>query len=184
MTQSRPIDLDGLTTRLEQIPPRSPSLASTEPIDEEEDYRCDLANETEYYNTLIREGGRPSHPVSLGRDVLEDPGEYREILSYWQLHNGDAENRKWKMFRSQMCEWQIFLEYQREHRQEGRFPTYINALKRSFARHDFTRPYQLDEDPERQDKLTTWIEFLDYEYWIYDRYMATLKLRQPMYDEA
>ena len=102
--QSRPIDLDDLTTRLEQIPdnreapPRSPSLASTEDLGEEEYYRLRPGEQTEYYNTLIREGGRPSHPVSLGRDILEDPGEYREILSYWQLHNHDAENRKWEVF--------------------------------------------------------------------------------------
>jgi hypothetical protein len=70
-------------------------------MDDEESYRYDLERETEYYNTLIREGGRPSHPVSLGRDVLEDPGEYREILSYWQLVNHDAEGRVWRVFGAQ-----------------------------------------------------------------------------------
>ena len=153
-------------------------------LDEEEDYRHDLEEETDYYNTIIREGGRPSHPVNLGCDILEDPGEYREILSYWQLHNGDGENRKWKVFRSQMSEWQIYLEYRRKHRQEGRFPTYATKLESTFARHEFTRPYKLDKDLERQDKLTTWIEFLGYEYSIYDTYVANLRLRQAMYDEA
>jgi hypothetical protein len=58
-------------------------------MDAEESYRYDLEKETEYYNTLVAEGGRPSHPVSLGRDVIENPEEYREILSYWQsvAHN-------------------------------------------------------------------------------------------------
>ena len=129
--QSRPIDLDDLTTRLEDISadrqaqPRSPSprtaaiqlkvseyilrfdpsgyrfrtRETTASLDEEKDYPRDLADETECYNTLVREGGRPSHPVSLGRDVLEDPGEYREILSYWQL---DGDGRAWIVFGSQM----------------------------------------------------------------------------------
>jgi len=37
------------------------SRETTEPLDEEDDYCCDLADETEYYNALIREGGQPSH---------------------------------------------------------------------------------------------------------------------------
>jgi hypothetical protein len=151
MSHSRPVDLDDLMTRLEDISadrqtqPRSPSphiaaarmkvsgcmpplvqsdlrsRETTESLDEEEDHLRGLADETEYYNTLIREGGRPSHPVSFGRDILEDPGEYREILSYWQLVNHDAEGRVWKVFGSQMCEWQRFRKWQRKNREEGRF---------------------------------------------------------------
>jgi hypothetical protein len=160
------------------------SRDTTESIDEERDYRRDLANETEDYNTLVREGGRPSHPVSLGRDILDDPGKYREILSYWQLHNHDAEGRVWKVFRSQMCEWQAFREWQRKNRAQGRFPKYAEGVKGGLAEHGFTRPFQLDEDPERQDKLTTWIEFLDYEYWWYDKDIRVVKRHQPRYDEA
>jgi hypothetical protein len=52
--------------------------------DLEEYYRSCLEEETEYYNTLINEGGRPSHPISLGSDILENYGEYYEILSRWQ----------------------------------------------------------------------------------------------------
>jgi hypothetical protein len=149
--QSRPIDLDDLTTRLEdvsayrQAQPRScsphtaavrmnvsgyipplehsdlRSRETTVSLDEEEDYRRDLAEEMEYYNTLVREGGRPSHPVSLGRDVLEEPGEYREILSYWQLVNHDAEGRVWKVLGSQIYEWQQFRRWHRKNREGGRF---------------------------------------------------------------
>jgi hypothetical protein len=56
-------------------------------------------------------------------------------------------------------------------------------VKRSLARHGFTRPIELDEDPERQDKLTTWIEFLDFEHWFYDKDMRIVKRLQPEYDE-
>ena len=60
------------------------SRDTTELLDEEEDYGVDLKRETKYYNLLVSEGGLPSHPVSLNRDILKDPEEYREILSYWQ----------------------------------------------------------------------------------------------------
>ena len=153
-------------------------------MDDEESYRYDLERETEYYNTLLREGGRPSHPVSLGRDVLEDPGEYREILSYWQLDNHDAEGRVWKVFGSQMGNWQHFRRWQRKNREGGRFPKYVEGVKGGLVEHGFTRSFQLEEDPERQDKLTTWIEYLDFEYWWYDKDMRFVKRLKPRYDEA
>jgi hypothetical protein len=153
-------------------------------MDDEESYRYDLERETEYYNTLLREGGRPSHPVSLGRDVLEDPGEYREILSYWQLVNHDAEGRVWKVFRSQMGNWQHFGRWQRKNREAGRFPKYVEGVKGGLAEHGVTRSFQLEEDPERQDKLTTWMEYLDFEYWWYDKDMRFVKRHQPRYEEA
>lgn len=49
------------------------------------------------------------------------------------------------------------------------------ALKERLARHGFTRPFQLDEDAARQDKMTTWIEYLGYEYWWYDYYAGIAK---------
>jgi hypothetical protein len=131
------------------------------------------------YNTLVNEGGRPSHPVSLGRDILENPGEYREILSFWNRRSNN-----WEVFGPQLGEWQDFRKYQQRNREEGRFLTYINAVKRSFARHGFTRPFELDENLERQDKLMTWIEFLDYEYWKQDKDMKFVKRLQPEYDAA
>jgi hypothetical protein len=133
----------------------------------------------EYCDTLVKEGGRPSHPVNLGRGIIENPGEYREILSYWQTHSGD-----WQVFQAQMGTWREFRRWQRKNREDGRFAKYAEDVKVGLAEHGFTRLFQLAEDPERQDKLTTWIEYLDYEYWWYDRDMRILKLRRPEYDEA
>jgi len=148
-------------------------------MDEEESYRYDLVKQAEYYNTLVDEGGRPSHPVSLGRDIIETPGEYREILSFWQRGSND-----WKVFGRQMGEWRRFRAWQQNNREEGRFPKYVEGVKGGLAEHEFTRSFQLDEDLERQDKLTTWIEYLDYEYWWYDKDMRFVKRHQPRYDEA
>ncbi|TAQ86163.1 hypothetical protein B7494_g5510 [Chlorociboria aeruginascens] len=177
---SRPIDLDDLATGFEQVPLRSSSLASTIESIDEEFYHLDLAHETDCYNTLIREGGRPSHPVSLGRDVLEDLGQYREIISYWQSGEYD-----WQVFQRQMGAWRAFLEFQRKHRdKKGDFPQYARAVRQRLEKYGFTRPFQLDEVLERQDKMTTWIEYLDYEYWRYLKDMAFVKLHQPEYNAA
>ena len=194
MAQPLPINLDDLTTRLEvisaeiqELPRPSFRIGSdcrsrdtTESLDEERD----LMDEMKYYNTLVSEGGRPSHPVSLGPDVIEDPGKYREILSYWQVVNHDAEGRVWRVFASQKARWRAFREWQQKNRENGRFPTYFEGVKQGLAEHEFTRTFQLDQDPERQDKLTTWIEYLDYEYRWYDKDMRFVKLHQPEYDAA
>jgi hypothetical protein len=147
----------------------------------------ELKEQTKYYNMLIREGGRPSHPVSLGRDVLEHPGEYREILSYWQLRNNDAEGRVWNVFGSELSEWRKFREYQRRSRllkTENRLDVYSQQLHSRLTRHGFMQSVQLHEDPKQQDRLTTWIEFLNFEYKIYDFYTGTIKRFQPQVDEA
>ncbi|KAI4141345.1 MAG: hypothetical protein LQ341_003532 [Variospora aurantia] len=186
--QSRPIDLNYLSARLEdvsanrQASPQPSSCATTEPYDEEECHRQELEKEVEYYNTLIKEGGRPSHPINLGPGVAQDPGEYREILSVW--HHLSHPHGSWMVFEAQMYEWGAFRHYQRHHREGDRFPKYVELVKRSLAKHNFTRPFAPIEDLEHQDKLTTWIEFLDYEYWLYDKDMMFVKRRQPQYDEA
>jgi hypothetical protein len=66
----------------------------------------------------------------------------------------------------------------------GGFPAHVETVKRRLAQHGFTRIFQLDEDPKRQDKLTTWIEYLNFEYWWYDRYVSSVKRQQPLYEEA
>ena len=143
-----------------------------------------MEEQTEYYNTLISEGGQPSHPVSLGRDILENPGEYCEILSYWQFVKGDAENRVWKVFGSQMGEWLRFKKNQQAVREQDRLLKYTESAKHRLPKYGFTQSFQFHEDPERQDKLTTWIEFLNYEYRKYENETDTIKRLQPQFDEA
>ncbi|KAF2749608.1 hypothetical protein M011DRAFT_474966 [Sporormia fimetaria CBS 119925] len=86
-TESRPIDPDRLTTILQQCADRepSPSIATTAPSSpEEEKYQDDLRYETKCYNALVEAGGRPSHPLNRLEDIVNDPGDYRDILSFWQ----------------------------------------------------------------------------------------------------
>ncbi|EGX93265.1 hypothetical protein CCM_04638 [Cordyceps militaris CM01] len=46
------------------------------------------------------------------------------------------------------------------------------------------REFQLDEDPKRQDALTTWLEYLCFEYWWQDHYDKCLAMRQTEHDAA
>jgi hypothetical protein len=146
----------------------------------DEQYHEDLRSETECYNTLVNDGGRPSHPVSLLEDVLKNPGEYREILSYWQDHPAG-----WKVFSKQLQRWGDFRERQRSMREQGRFPEYIDVLRDRLTKHDFfVRTFQFHEDPSRQDKLTTWVEYLDFEYRTYNQFANYIRRHQRQYDEA
>ncbi|KAI1498084.1 hypothetical protein F5X99DRAFT_432308 [Biscogniauxia marginata] len=52
----------------------------------------------------------------------------------------------------------------REDHGHGEFLEYAEEVKHRLAKHGFTQTFQLEEDPKRQDNLTTWIEYLNYEY--------------------
>ena len=99
-------------------------------------------------------------------DPLSDPEDIARRLGFWQ---DEREYRR-----------QAFREV---HTDRG-FPEYAEAVKRRLTRHGFTATFQLDEDPKRQNELTTWIEYLNYEYWWCDRYTAGVSQLQPRRDEA
>ncbi|GKU13372.1 unnamed protein product, partial [Fusarium langsethiae] len=65
----------------------------------------------------------------------------------------------------------------REHGCRG-FCGYAKAVKRRLASHSFTQPFELDEDPKKQHGLTTWIEYLNYEYWWLDKYTSDIERLQ------
>ena len=65
-----------------------------------------------------------------------------------------------------------------------RLPAYAEPVTKHLAEHGFTRAFQLDQDPARQDKLTTWIKYLRYAYCLRDRCVERIRNLQPEYDEA
>ncbi|KAH8656454.1 hypothetical protein BGZ61DRAFT_466529 [Ilyonectria robusta] len=64
------------------------------------------------------------------------------------------------------------------------FHDYAAAVKRRLTRHDFTQPFELEEDPKKQDRLATWIEYLNYEYWWLDKYIGDIERLEPKHDKA
>ena len=191
-----------------------------------------------HHDELVSDGGRPWYPISLIKDVSENPRKYYEMLWVWSPKIGD-----WDVFKQQLWRWQDFRCWQRDHRGvfeksnhaanvtwrkrlytklgdtwnlsqlEGDekllndfewwkfyrkskrknvsqfrgdygFPKYIEAVKKRLAQHGFTRALELDQDHTRQDKLTTWMEYLYYESWWHDRHIAEFKSQQTCYEMA
>lgn len=140
--------------------------------------------EREVYYALVNDGGRPCYEISLLEDVARRPVEYREMLSVWQSAEDD-----WSVFGAQLTSWREFRTYQLSVRGEGKFPRYIKLLKKRLARHDFTQTYQLDDvlldnNPDRQDKLATWIEYLNFGYQVYEHYANLTRRHQSHYENA
>jgi hypothetical protein len=172
-------------------------------ISDEEQYEYSKQHQTEAYHKLVDTRGRPSHPLERMVDIVDDPGELREILSFWQEREGD-----WEVYGTQFGQWKEFQRVQR-HAREGRFrnesslflavqydtwdkfasefpknidgargfPEYIQSAKERLVRNGFTRPFKFDQDLAKQDKLTTWIEFLNWEYMRYEDYAYEAKIR-------
>ncbi|PHH93268.1 hypothetical protein CDD83_8779 [Cordyceps sp. RAO-2017] len=67
---------------------------------------------------------------------------------------------------------------------DGGFLAYVEAVQQRLTEHGLTQTFQLNQDQARQDKLTTWIEYLCCEYCWYDRYNRVAKELQAKYDEA
>ena len=150
-----------------------------------------------YYNKLIENGGRPSHPISLGDNGARNLEDYREILSYWK---SPSHRYEWMVFMDQFGLWSEFCEAQRRMRidgpleegkyyppgpaKPGRFAGYRRTLRKRLVRYGFKQSFQLNEDPDRQDKLTTWMEFLNFKYVPYERCVNVMKSLQQQHDEA
>lgn len=218
--KSRPVDAQQLTARLLQGPTykervtRSPSVASTTPpLNEEDDYLEDIQYETESFNWLVDNGGRPSHPLERMEDIIKNPGQDREILSFW-LDEASQVNDWRGIFREQAGRWMCFRRIQRHAREQqfgherylvraetydnwqefaGRFISpiqgmgfteYANAAKERLQRYGFTRIFQLDPNLSQQDKLTTWIEYLNYEYMRYEHFSISARRGRRHDDKA
>ncbi len=126
-----------------------------------------LRDERQYYDELVRDGGRPWYPISLLDDVSKNPDKHREMLRYWQ-GGMMAEPDQWAVYGPQLIRWRDFRGWQAKRRKvfRGRVDHFtVWATRFLRKRHDYTAPveFAFDEDPKQQDHLTTWIEYLAYE---------------------
>ncbi|PMB67897.1 hypothetical protein BM221_006072 [Beauveria bassiana] len=78
--------------------------------------------------------------------------------------------------------------WQRRHQIEpgcSGFDDYKTAFGARLSRHGhLLSDLQLKENPRQQDALTTWAEYLCFEYWWHDYYLARLRHLKPEYDRA
>ncbi|EFY85387.1 hypothetical protein MAC_08582 [Metarhizium acridum CQMa 102] len=113
--------------------------------------------------------------------------EYREIGWDEQAARIEADPNslkqpgEWWHAMQTHCNWR--RRYQRELECHS-FSDYQGAVRARLARHGFTRSFYLAEDPKQQDKLTTWIEYLGFEYWWLDRYTALKERLKLKHDNA
>ncbi|PTB49199.1 hypothetical protein M431DRAFT_98005, partial [Trichoderma harzianum CBS 226.95] len=66
----------------------------------------------------------------------------------------------------------------------GSFSAYQEAVKKRLACHNFTREFRLEADPRQQDAWTTWVEYLNFEYFERDRLAALLMRLEQDYINA
>ncbi|KPM36141.1 hypothetical protein AK830_g10411 [Neonectria ditissima] len=85
--------------------------------------------------------------------VRTETGKPDDIVD-WVIYQVDREGRR---------------AWCKEERCDG-FADYAKAVKRRLVRHQFTKPFELNEDIKQQDELATWMEYLGFECWWLDRY--------------
>ncbi|QYS97556.1 hypothetical protein H0G86_004784 [Trichoderma simmonsii] len=142
--------------------------------------------ETFAYHALVSEGGRPSHPLSQLKSIVSAPGKYRDILAFWQ-----DQSDEWQVFSKQLTRWRMFLSHQKSSRRPPRYPNHLEELTERLERHSFALPPGFDKPPngfcrhiDQQNKLATWIEYINYEFTRRDEYDKWLETCQPGYDAA
>ena len=106
----------------------------------------------------MADGGQPSHPVSLGFGVLDNPGQYKDILWVWH-----EDCRFQAEFRKQLITWQKFREYQKKIRgwyvKRHRFHEYQNAVRQSQEDAQCAWNITVREDQRTHDRFQDWVEF-------------------------
>ncbi|KAI1187361.1 hypothetical protein F5B17DRAFT_399991 [Nemania serpens] len=265
--RSRPLDLDQVDARLRKLssvdnnddttplrdrPTRTRITRSPSPVCVQEARK--KGRETDIYNDLVKDGGRPLYPIHLLDDIFENPEEHAELTRPWRLgwkvdfpwKSADPWDEPRTIFQRQRERWEDFRKWQNDNRgieedagypafvektkfrqrrfareatarllahleadpsyleklwerdqdmreeqryrcrdsQGGKgFVGYIETAKRRLARHGLTRPFQFQEDPKQQDKLTEWIKYLNYECWWLEWYTRALERLRSLHDE-
>ncbi|ATY65357.1 hypothetical protein A9K55_001234 [Cordyceps militaris] len=244
---SRPLDIDDLDARLRQVSPNKSFSLQPEPRTARSPTPLvdPTIRETEAYQELVNDGGRPLYPIDLIHNMFQHPDNYAETLRPWQVNISPVSPSG--IFQKQLQRWQNFRKWQNDHRghedDDGGFLAYVErnkhrirrdkkpkwaakrlaeieadpsclqsswedrqwererqrrycrehgcqgfrdymeAVKRRLTRHDFIQPFKLSEDPKNQDNLSTWIEYLNYEYWWLDKYTSDIERLEPEHDK-
>lgn len=152
---------------------------------------------------MVEDGGRPMVPADLIDQVFEDPSAYREMLLPWLEFPRANPPDVSAVLTAQLLHWRYFRTWQKYNRVldsdpdpsrsaskyfYARFlrhsPDYTEALRTLLALYDFNRPFQLHDDPARQDTLTTWIEYVGWVCASHYRFARLVEKHQPAHDEA
>ncbi|KAI9772281.1 MAG: hypothetical protein M1840_001030 [Geoglossum simile] len=191
MAQAHAVDANELREKLKQISssestfrpstfrPSSESTSSYTPTPPPD---SPTEIERESYDTLVQEGGRPSHPIHLGFDVLSNPGEYKDIISYWDCIPGTGR----LLYLTQLNVWRKFCERQRKIRQhyQNKFPDYQQKVRERRRRHGLEGDVELHRERDRQSRLDNWMEYQDYQYQFLERKEKDVEQAQEKLNSA
>ncbi|KAI1172980.1 hypothetical protein F4777DRAFT_601119 [Nemania sp. FL0916] len=157
------------------------------------------------YDKLVNDGGRPVYPLPLFDQVAANPRQYLDILAPWQCETFDFGDHIYAdVFKYQLDSWRGFRRFQLCNRIPGppdylershvyrhffhyfrrKYPDYREAARNLLAQYDFTRPFQFHDDATRQDKLTTWTEYLVFMCATHHAHARWAERSKPKYDEA
>ena len=157
------------------------SRSRTPVVDEEELREKNLCEEREAYNALVTDGGRPSHPISLGSDVLNNPGKYKDIIWFWQFFIYGFEFEQ--DFQKQLALWKDFREFQDRARRfyllRKRFHEYEAAVRESWEDAQLPWDIKIHEDRHKQNRLENWNEFRSFYY----RKLKAQRKRMPLVEK-
>ncbi|KAI1179684.1 hypothetical protein F4777DRAFT_442439 [Nemania sp. FL0916] len=119
-----------------------------------------------------------------GKQAAEGFSAFLESQKKEFVHSGESRLLSDPAFETSVRSmWEAAKRHLELSGREG-FTAYTQAVKDRLRSHNFTQPFQLSEDPRRQDARTTWIEYLNYLYWWQDRYAASMKTVEPRFRKA
>ncbi|KIW36304.1 uncharacterized protein PV06_11443 [Exophiala oligosperma] len=137
---------------------RSPSSSS---LDSERDKAGAWQEQLEAHHELVADGGRPSHPITLGWDVIENSNnyeQYKDIIWFWHWKGG-----YYTVFFTQLMEWRRFREMQDKRRSyyipQNRFQEYQDLVRESQTDAGWKYDLRVLEDRHQQNRLEDWNEF-------------------------
>ncbi|KAI9675745.1 MAG: hypothetical protein M1817_001112 [Caeruleum heppii] len=177
--QSLAVDANELEEKLKQVessPQRFVTPDGPDPGDPREITK-ELEAEREAHQALVDEHGRPCYSIELGFDVFDDPGQYKDIISYWQEEGGltasTAPYRR-SVFLVQLNRWKKFRQLQQDIRQHYHirrkpFSEYRRKVLERRRRHGLDGDVHLLEDRDQQTELTDWMEYQDVQIRHYER---------------
>ncbi|KAM4067101.1 hypothetical protein HRG_001100 [Hirsutella rhossiliensis] len=147
--------------------PDATPVGSVPPLSPESQRLQDVQHEKMFYNKLVDHGIPPWYPVDWIDDVSSNPRRHRELLRYWQEGVSDTTEVIWQVYECQWVRWKEFVVFQTEKRREFpfRISDYTLWAKEILANRKFELSFAFDRVPKRQDRLTTWTEYLVFEYW-------------------
>ena len=131
--------------------------------------------EKDSHDALVKDNGRPCYPIELGLDVFDNPGQYKEILKYWQ----DKDSSEKMVFTMQVRDWEMIRRKQQHNRRyyisRNRFHEYQETLLQRRRSHGLDGDPQLHENVAEQSKLDDWMEYQHYKLGGYEALKIRLK---------